>query len=151
MSKASFNDAKAELNRLGFTLRRAGERSEYRVNFRGGAEVTAYYTNDLADALDTGRAIAAARASVEALKAQRASVAADTGLMPEDIATLLDCIDGEMQTVSDHGREDVDDAPRYLNELRGVARKLCAAIGRDPTQYADDQEKSNVDQDSDFG
>jgi hypothetical protein len=31
---------------------------EYRVNFRNGREATAYYTNDLQDALDTGQAMA---------------------------------------------------------------------------------------------
>ncbi len=30
---------------------------EYRVNFKGGKESTAYYTNDLEDAIQTGRAM----------------------------------------------------------------------------------------------
>lgn len=33
--------------------------SEYRVNYRNGREATAYYTNDLADALATGKAMIA--------------------------------------------------------------------------------------------
>jgi hypothetical protein len=32
-------------------------RGEYRVNFEGGTEDTAYYTNDLQDAIDTGKAM----------------------------------------------------------------------------------------------
>jgi len=32
---------------------------EYRVNFRNGTEDSAYYTNDLQDAVDTGRSMAA--------------------------------------------------------------------------------------------
>lgn len=32
---------------------RKTEYGEYRVNFRGGREATAYYTNDLADAVAT--------------------------------------------------------------------------------------------------
>jgi hypothetical protein len=35
---------------------------EYRVNFRGGREATAYYTNDLDDGLQTGLAMARERA-----------------------------------------------------------------------------------------
>ena len=31
---------------------------EYRVNYRGGKEATAYYTDDLADALSTGKIMA---------------------------------------------------------------------------------------------
>lgn len=31
---------------------------EYRVNYRGGSEDTAYYTNDRADAIETARAMA---------------------------------------------------------------------------------------------
>jgi hypothetical protein len=38
----------------GMVLRRIVETREYRVNFRGGAESTAYYTNDLTDAVRTG-------------------------------------------------------------------------------------------------
>ena len=36
---------------------------EYRVNFLGGKEETAYYTNDLEDAVDTGRLMFQARNS----------------------------------------------------------------------------------------
>jgi hypothetical protein len=39
---------------------------EYRVNYRGGKPETAYFTDDLADAIEHGRAMAAARAADQA-------------------------------------------------------------------------------------
>jgi hypothetical protein len=39
---------------------------EYRVNYRGGKSETAYFTDDLADAIEHGRAMAAARAADQA-------------------------------------------------------------------------------------
>jgi hypothetical protein len=36
----------------------SGPANEYKVNFVGGGEATAYYTDDLADALGTGKAMA---------------------------------------------------------------------------------------------
>ena len=36
----------------------ASQPGEYRVNYRGGREATAYYTDDLADALSTGKIMA---------------------------------------------------------------------------------------------
>lgn len=49
----------AQVRALGMTLtRRAGE---YRVNFRGGGEETAYYTPDLGDAVGTAHAMHACR------------------------------------------------------------------------------------------
>jgi hypothetical protein len=47
---------KKELRPLGLTLQVLP--GEYRVNFRGGAEATAYYTDDLDDARRTGVAMA---------------------------------------------------------------------------------------------
>lgn len=49
--------AAAQLRALGMTLRK--EEGEYRVNFRGGSEATAYYTNDLEDAVYTAADMAA--------------------------------------------------------------------------------------------
>jgi hypothetical protein len=44
--------AKATLNFHGMVLRKTD--GEYRVNFRGGKEATAYYTTDIDDAVATG-------------------------------------------------------------------------------------------------
>jgi hypothetical protein len=46
-------DVHAELRRLDMVITHVDD--EYRVNFKGGREATAYYTNDLADALSTAR------------------------------------------------------------------------------------------------
>jgi hypothetical protein len=46
----------ATLRVLGLTIRKTD--SEYRVNFKGGTEATAYYTTDINDALETGAAMA---------------------------------------------------------------------------------------------
>jgi len=53
--------AQATLRALGLTLRRTGYGPELRVNFRGGREATACYTDDLDDALGTGREMARQR------------------------------------------------------------------------------------------
>lgn len=53
--------AQATLRALGVTLRRIGYGPELRVNFRGGREATACYTDDLDDALGTGREMARQR------------------------------------------------------------------------------------------
>ena len=52
----AFLAGQAELRALGLSLVIAC--GEYKVNFRGGNEATAYYTGDLADAIDTGRSMA---------------------------------------------------------------------------------------------
>lgn len=52
---------KDALRRVGVTLRKRD--GEYRVNFLGGGEATAYYTNDLEDALGTGQRMSAEKTS----------------------------------------------------------------------------------------
>ena len=54
----------AALRNLGLVCRKT-EDGEYRVNFRGGTEATAYYTNDRVDALETGRAMLAQRKATD--------------------------------------------------------------------------------------
>lgn len=55
----TLKQAKAELEVLGMTIRK--EAGEYRVNEKGGKEATAYYTDDLDDAVRTGREMASLR------------------------------------------------------------------------------------------
>lgn len=45
-------EAKKRLADFGMTLRKKD--GEYRVNFLGGKEAEAYYTDDICDAVDTG-------------------------------------------------------------------------------------------------
>lgn len=56
-----FLDAKNQLKGIGITINRKASTGEFRVNFVNGTEATAYYTNDLQDAIDTGIAMASHR------------------------------------------------------------------------------------------
>jgi len=49
---ASFKEAETYCHSNGFTLRKTDE-GKFRLNFRGGPEATAYYTDELQDAVDT--------------------------------------------------------------------------------------------------
>jgi hypothetical protein len=57
----TLQEAKSIARHLGLTLRllRSGD---YRVNFRDGDETTAYYTDDLEDAVNTAAKMARKRA-----------------------------------------------------------------------------------------
>jgi hypothetical protein len=62
MSKQTFKATKAALKAIGITLSKTSNfPNEYRVNLLGGTEATAYYTNDLTDALGTGISMAEAK------------------------------------------------------------------------------------------
>lgn len=52
----TFTTAKLVLRQAGVTLRK--EDGEYRVNLRGGSEATAYYTDCIEDAYETGLTMA---------------------------------------------------------------------------------------------
>lgn len=61
-TKPSFNTVRSELRRLGVMLSRTGwGAGEVRVHFPGADASEGYFTEDLADALDKGRAMAAWR------------------------------------------------------------------------------------------
>jgi hypothetical protein len=57
----TLQEAKSIARHLGFTLRQVRS-GDYRVNFREGNEATAYYTDDLEDAVNTAVEIARRRA-----------------------------------------------------------------------------------------
>lgn len=52
----TLSQAKAELAKIGYSVRKITETGEYRVVRKGGTEASAYYTNNLADAVATGKA-----------------------------------------------------------------------------------------------
>lgn len=54
----TIREAQAIARSLGVTISRTSTPGEFRVNVRGGSEATAYYTDDIQDALDTARAMA---------------------------------------------------------------------------------------------
>ncbi len=56
----TLKDAKATLKALGMSINK-NQWGEYRVNFLGGDEATAYYTDDLEDAVNTGKHMAGVR------------------------------------------------------------------------------------------
>lgn len=60
MSKQA--DTFRAIKSLGMTVRKT-EYDEFRVNIKGGTEATAYYTNDLDDALATARQMKLQRAT----------------------------------------------------------------------------------------
>ena len=49
----TFQEAKSIARHLGLTLRKLRS-GDYRVNFRDGDETTAYYTDNLEEAINTG-------------------------------------------------------------------------------------------------
>jgi hypothetical protein len=55
-SRLTLKAATEELKACGMLI--ASQPGEYRVNYRGGREATAYFTDDLADALSTGKIMA---------------------------------------------------------------------------------------------
>jgi hypothetical protein len=57
----TLQEAKSIVRHLGLTLRKV-RCGEYRVNFRDGNETTAYYTDDLEDAVKTAIEMARKRA-----------------------------------------------------------------------------------------
>ena len=52
----TLQEANDQLRPIGITLRKRD--GEYRVNYKGGCEDTAYYTNEVEDAVLTGKAMA---------------------------------------------------------------------------------------------
>lgn len=56
----TLKEAKAILRQLGMSINK-NQYGEYRVNFLGGDEAGAYYTNDLEDAVNTGKSMAGMR------------------------------------------------------------------------------------------
>jgi hypothetical protein len=54
----NFTDTKKRLAHHAITVNRTGEGNEHRINYKGGREETAYYTDDHKDAYGTGLAMA---------------------------------------------------------------------------------------------
>lgn len=73
-------EAQLELRKLGMVLSKT-KYNEFRVNFKGGSEATAYYANDLGDAVGTGRSMSQQRSQGDGsdLGSSRNRLAADEG------------------------------------------------------------------------
>ncbi len=57
MPQLTYTSVRAALNARGLTITKKSATDEFRVNYKGGSEGTAYYTNDLEDAYHTGLAM----------------------------------------------------------------------------------------------
>lgn len=57
MKHLRVKEAKELLRKVGVTITTRPETQEYRVNLEHGTEETAYYTNSIVDAVDTGIAM----------------------------------------------------------------------------------------------
>src|SRR5207247_3387145 len=68
-SAMTLQEAKSIARHLGLTLRKVRS-GDYRVNFRDGNETTAYYTDDLEDAVNTAVEMAHIRRVGHALAAE---------------------------------------------------------------------------------
>lgn len=66
VTSITFASVRRELRTAGVTISARNEAGEYRVNLAGGTELTAYYTDDLVDALGTGHAMSCATVAFDA-------------------------------------------------------------------------------------
>lgn len=106
--------AAAMLRAIGITLKRA-EGDEYRVAFKGkDQEASAYYTNDLSDAVETGRDMArrAAIANAAAYLAATRPFVAEVWFATSDGYRSV----GRFETEADAARE----ARNYWSDSRGI-------------------------------
>jgi len=71
-SAMTLQQAKSIARHLGLTLRKVRS-GDYRVNFRDGSEMTAYYTDNLEDAVSTAVEMARKRATRTVLKSSESS------------------------------------------------------------------------------
>jgi hypothetical protein len=81
MTKLTISTVRVALREVGVVIKRT-EGGEFRVNFRQAGEATAYYTNDLQDALDTG--LSMARQNGGAVLASSCSPSLDAAAMRAD-------------------------------------------------------------------
>lgn len=108
----TIRDAKLEVAKLGMVLSKT-EHGEFRVNFKGGSEATAYYTDDLDDAVGTARLM-----SKEKPKGSRSAF--KWGESPYKVEQLVDgtwVVEDEHGTLLDGPFKNRVDAIRVKKEL----------------------------------
>ena len=90
MAKLTMRMARTSLRAVGVTIKHDTEWSEYVVRIKGSAAGEGYHTSDLADAYQTGHAMALDRRSGERARAQMAAEEGDANerAMREDEAML---------------------------------------------------------------
>jgi len=100
-SKA-FVAIKKELGLLGIVITYNKDDNEYTVNYKGGKEKTAYYTDDLEDAYGTGKLMAAKKSGGMA-KASEETETASTGLAGQLVEPTAGLINGLKQKCAEQG------------------------------------------------
>lgn len=128
MPKANVKQTLAAIRALGMSARYAD--GEYRVNFRGGAEATASYTNDAADAIATAEAMQARTATMLHARTADGIPHGNGGPLTQRIRSLEDertvthaafvAICG-MVHAWQNGAKGTDDAMREITELADAA------------------------------
>lgn len=86
----TIRDAQLELAKLGIVLNKTGYGNEFRVNFKGGSEATAYYTDDLEDAVGTGKHMGQQRQVQGSRKAAEEWESWNNPKLKETVRALLD-------------------------------------------------------------
>lgn len=95
----TLKNAKKELAAYGMVITKR-DAGEYRVNFKGGQESTAYYTDDIDDAVNTGVVMSRTRpSSLDLAVAHRRTRSNPRGrnARPGDRKTVRDFTDAELQ------------------------------------------------------
>lgn len=133
MTKLTLALAKSELRQLDMTLTKKD--GEYRVNFKGGEEGTAYYTDDLEDARLTGIKMAAAVA--EGWLRPRGDTAVQGGVLRTIMSEQwLAALSTELSTEHAHGLRELP--------LDSVVGQACARTVRLIDQLQSDGWESDL-------
>jgi hypothetical protein len=104
----TIKEAIKELQNIGIVLTKSV--GEFRVNFRGGSEATAYYTNDLEDAVETGKSMKRERQPQE----NGQPISHGKGC---SASQALDRVSDHLEALRQH-------MPREASNLRGLALRL---------------------------
>jgi hypothetical protein len=110
-------DAKLELSKLGIVISKT-EHGEFRVNFKGGSESSAYYTNDLGDAVGTGRLMGQQRQVQGSHLASRSSAYFPKSNLSEHIDAIAKKYKVTRERVEELMRE-------HLNDVEAVEKDLA--------------------------
>lgn len=100
----TIREAQMELREYGMTLSKSPHGGQYRVNFKGGAEATAYYTDDRDDAVLTGISMSRSRKAV--VNPQNAPAALDGIVLATDEQHLLCSLINNDGTAGPHAEPD---------------------------------------------
>lgn len=116
----SIHAAQLKARRLGYTIRRSAG-GDFRVNKVGGAEASAYYTDDIDDALATAKVMAAREQADAEAEADDAAALKEVKHATA-LATRLAASLRSIATATYHGGH-----PEHDEAWRGLAAAMLAA------------------------